>query len=92
MMDSWVTAADFSPDGKTLVLLSHQCLWLITNFNADRFSTGNVVRINMNHFSHKAGVCFNDGETLYIVDELELGFLGGKLYKFDLRPFLINLH
>lgn len=85
MIDNWVTGADISPDGKKLVLLSHQCLWVITRFDKNKFSKGRITRINVNHLSHKAGVCFKSNDELYIVDELELGFLGGKVYSFNLR-------
>jgi hypothetical protein len=88
MMDNWVTAADISDDGKILALLSHQCVWLITDFTDNRFSTGSITRINLKHFSHKAGLCFGRNNTLYIVDELELGFLGGKIYSLILKDIL----
>jgi hypothetical protein len=90
MMDNWVTAADITDDGKTLALLSHQCLWLVSNFSNSHFSQGNITRINLNHFSHKAGLCFRGNDTLYIVDELELGLLGGKVYTLSLRDILQN--
>jgi hypothetical protein len=85
MMDSWVTAADISPDGKTLALLSHQYVWLIKNFTGNRFSTGKIFRLDLKHFSHKAGLCFSTNSMLYISDELEMGILGGKIYQLDLE-------
>jgi hypothetical protein len=88
MLDNWVTAADLSPDGKTLILLSHQCIWVIKDFTGSRFSSGTVVRLNFKHFSHKAGLCFADKSTLYIADEREFGVLGGKLYKVKLDHLL----
>lgn len=87
MMDNWVTGAALSPDEKTVALLSHRCIWLITNFKRNEFSTGKIYRINLNHFSHKAGLYFASDTRIYIVDELELGFLGGQLYSFDLNDF-----
>jgi hypothetical protein len=90
MMDTWVTAADLSPDGKSLVLLSHQCIWLLTDFQGSIFSKGKIFRINLNHFSHKAGVCFDTDNKLFVVDELEFGLLGGKLYSLDLQQLNIN--
>lgn len=87
MMDHWVTSAALSPDEKTVALLSHRCIWLITNFNGNKLSSGKIYRVNLNHFSHKAGLCFASNHKIYIVDELELGFLGGQLYSFDLRDF-----
>jgi hypothetical protein len=87
MMDHWVTGADISDDGKTLALLSHQCVWIIKDFADNHFSSGSITRINFNHLSHKAGLCFVNDHELVIVDELELGFLGGKVYSFS-RPDL----
>jgi WD40 repeat protein len=90
MMDYWVTSADLSPDGKTLALLSHACIWIVKDFQGTRFSTGRIFRINLNHMSHKAGLCFSGNERLFITDELEFGFLGGKMYSFDLEKILQN--
>lgn len=86
MMDHWVTSADISPDGKWLALLSHDSIWIITGFEGSRFSSGKIFKINLDHYSHKAGLCFSSNTKLYIVDELEFGFLGGKIYSFDLAP------
>ncbi len=90
MLDKWVTSADISPDGRTVALLSHQCIWLIRNFKGKKLSTGHIYRINLNHFSHKAGVCFATNTRFYIVDELEMGIIGGKLYSFDFGTIIGN--
>jgi hypothetical protein len=88
MLSSWVTSADLSPDGKWLILLSHNSIWLITDFKGKPFSRGKIYHINLNHFSHKTGVAFYSNSEVYIVDELELGFIGGKLYSLDLNRIL----
>lgn len=85
MLDSWVTGADISPDGKTIVLLSHQYVWSITNFTPGKFSAGSIQKFELNHFSHKAGVTFSSNKQLYIVDEREFNLIGGKLYCLDLN-------
>jgi hypothetical protein len=90
MMDSWVTAADLSPDGKTLALLSHQYIWIIKDFPGTQFSKGKVIRMDLNHLSHKAGLAFKDNSTVYIVDELEYNILGGKVYQLHLDKVLSN--
>jgi hypothetical protein len=87
MLTNWVTGADFSPDKKILALLLHDRVLFIRDFKGDRFSSGTSLQLRFNHFSHKAGICFKDAHTLYIVDELEMGMIGGKLYTVDLRPF-----
>jgi WD40 repeat protein len=88
MIDFWVTSADLSPDGKWLALLSHQSIWLVTGFQGQRFSSGHIFKINLNHFSHKTGLCFKNDRELYIVDELELGIIGGSIYSLNLTPVL----
>jgi WD40 repeat protein len=88
MLSSWVTSADLSPDGKWLILLSHNSIWLITDFNGKLFSGGKIYHINLHHFSHKTGVAFYSNTKVFIVDELELGFIGGKLYSLDLNTIL----
>ena len=85
MMRNSVTSADISPDGKLLALLSHDSIWLISEFQNRRFSQGTIIKINLRNFSHKTGVCFVSDTMIYLVDELELGFLGGKIYSLDLR-------
>jgi hypothetical protein len=88
MIESWVTSADLSPDGQWLILLSHDNIWLVTDFEDQRFSRGKIYQLDLNHFSHKTGVCFDSNTRVLIVDELELGFLGGKLYSLDLNAIL----
>jgi hypothetical protein len=90
MLNSWVTSADISPDGKHLVLLSHDRLWIISNFQNKLFSEGKILRINLNHFSHKAGIAFSSNTMLYLVDELEFGILGGNVYSLDLAPLFME--
>lgn len=90
MMDKWITSADISPDGKTVALLSHQYVWLIKNFHGNNFSKGKFYKIKLNHFSHKAGLCFKSNQKLFIVDELEMEILGGKIYSLDLQKLFIN--
>jgi WD40 repeat protein len=84
MMDFWITGADISPDKKILALLSHDCIWFIKDFKSGKFSSGKIIKLNLKHFSHKAGICFSSNRHLYIVDELELDLIGGKLYDLDL--------
>jgi hypothetical protein len=84
MMDFWVTGADISPDRSTLALLGHASVWLITGFKGDKFSTGEITKLELANYSHKAGISFLSNSELYIVDEREFGILGGKIYYLDL--------
>ena len=79
-----ITAADISPDGKTLALLSYQKLWLGPNFLADG-STPNLESIDLQHRTQKEGLCFSDNETLLLSDERS-GGSGGILYRYRLKP------
>jgi hypothetical protein len=88
MINNWITSADLSPDKQTVALLFHDRIWLIRRFKAGKFSAGRIYQLNLNHYTHKAGLCFKDDHTLYIVDELEANILGGKLYTLDLRAIL----
>lgn len=83
-MSHWVTAADVSPDKKWLTLLSHDCLWVIPISANKRFSSGQVYKVKLNGYSHKTGLCFYTNTRLYLVDELEFGLIGGRLYSIDL--------
>jgi hypothetical protein len=87
MMDFWVTGADISPDRATLALLGHSSIWLISEFKGDKFSTGKITKLELGHYSHKAGISFISNTQLYIVDEKEFGILGGKIYHLDLKEF-----
>lgn len=91
MMNYWVTGADISPNKKVIALLSHNCIWFITNFNTSKISLGKIYRVALDHFSHKAGICFISDTKIFIVDELELGVIGGNLYSVDLTNVLPKL-
>lgn len=91
MFDYWITGADISPDQSMIALLGHQCVWILKDFKIDSFSSSRVYKLNLNHFSHKAGIAFSSNSTLYIVDERELGLPGGKVYRLDLNPIIPQL-
>lgn len=83
-LETWVTGAAISPDNKKLALLSHNKVWLFTNFEGDNFFKGKLSIIRLDDFSQKEGICFINNDQIYITDELTKGFLGGNLYKLDL--------
>ena len=80
--DCRITAADISPDGKTLALLTYDKVWLASNFlgtnNAPEFKV-----IDLEHRTQKEGLCFYDNQTLLLSDERSHGE-GGVLYRFEL--------
>ncbi len=80
-MNCWITSADISPDGKKVVLLSHENIWQFTDFKDDNFLSGKMTKFNLDHRSQKESICFKDNNTVYITDERAHGN-GGNLYVF----------
>lgn len=78
-----ITGATISSDEKQIVLLGHDRLWLIENFEGDDFLSGKLSELELNHHSQKEGICFKDNETLFIADERSKK-IGGKLYEVSL--------
>ena len=85
---NWITAADLSPDGSKLALLSTDKLWLFHDFSGDDFFGGQYLRIDLPFVSQKEAVCFASETRLLITDELVGGLLGGKLYALDISGLL----
>jgi hypothetical protein len=79
-----ITSADISDDGKTIVLLNHDKVWKLTNFDGDNFFEGTIESLTFEHDSQKEGVCFKDNNTIYITDEYN-GIHGGNVYEFLLH-------
>jgi WD40 repeat protein len=74
-----ITGAAMSPDGSKFVLLSHNKIWLFTDFKGDDFLNGMITQIELNHYSKKEAICFKDDNTLLIADEKDKK-TGGNLY------------
>lgn len=68
--DAAITAADISPDGKTVALLSHKKVFLLKNFDQKGFS---FTTIDLQSNTQKEGLSFKDNTTIYIADEAEKG-------------------
>lgn len=84
-MDCWITAADISDDGKTVVLLSPKSVWAFTDFEGDHFLSGTSTEIPLSgRYSQKESICFKDNNTLYITDEKAHGS-DGNLYQLSLN-------
>ena len=82
-LNCWITSAAISPNGKKVVLLSHETIWQFTNFKGDDFLSGKMTKIDLGHKSQKEGICFKDNKTVYITDERSRGE-GRNLYVFTL--------
>ncbi len=79
-----LTSATISPDGKKVVLLSHDKIVLFKNFKGDLFHKGTQTEMNLNHFSQKEAAVFKDNNTLLIADE-KTNKVGGNVYEFKLK-------
>ena len=79
-----LTSATISPDGKKVVLLSHDKIVLLKDFKGDLFHKGTQTEIPLNHFSQKEAIVFKDNNTLLIADE-KTNKTGGDVYEFKLR-------
>lgn len=79
-----LTSATISPDGKKVVLLSHDKIVLFKDFNGDSFNNGTQTEITLNHFSQKEAIVFKDNNTLLIADE-KTNKVGGNVYEFKLK-------
>ena len=77
--DCRVTGADISDDGKQLALLTHNKIYLFSNYEEDNFFSGENKKIELLHNSQKEAICF-DGNSLFITDE-RTKVSGGNLYK-----------
>jgi len=78
-IDCRITGADISRDGKKIVLLSHQAVFVLTDFIGDDFFSGKLKEFPFGHTSQKEGVCFKDKNTLFITDEYSM-HTKGNLY------------
>jgi hypothetical protein len=78
-----LTSATISPDGKKVVLLSHDKIVLFKGFKGDLFHKGSQTEIKLNHFSQKEAIVFKDNNTLLIADE-KTNKVGGNVYEFKI--------
>jgi hypothetical protein len=72
-MGGWVTAADLSPDGRTLAVLAQypeQSVWLFdTPRKGDRFLSSPSRRLRFSGGKQCEAICFVDNHTLLIANE-----------------------
>lgn len=78
-----ITAADISPDGKKIALLSSNKVWILSNYKGEDFLKGKMEMFELNDVTQKEGICFKDDKTLLIVDEKSKK-TGGNLYEIKL--------
>jgi len=79
-----ITAADISPDGEKIVLLSYGKLWVFSEFSEDDFTTGTIRFIDLGATTQLESVSFMDNQTLLLSDEQRAG-TGRNLYSYLLE-------
>jgi hypothetical protein len=83
-----ITSAAISPNQKNLVLLTHNKIWLFTNFKRSDFLKGKIILINLPLFSEKVAIAFKSDTEVYITDLAFRQIKEGGLYKIDLAHWL----
>ena len=78
-----ITSAAISPDDSKVVLLAHDKVVLLENFEGDNFLNGKQSELKLDHFSQKEAICFKNNETLIIADE-KTKKIGGNVYEASL--------
>lgn len=66
-----VTSAAISPDKKKVAILSSDKVWLFTDFKGDDFFSGKSQIIELESFTQKEGLCFENNQSILITDEAE---------------------
>jgi hypothetical protein len=74
-----ITSAAISPDESKVAILTHDKIFLFEKFNGDSFFNGTKTILELNHFSQKEAVCFDDNNHVFIADE-KTKSIGGKVY------------
>jgi hypothetical protein len=76
----WISAADISPDGSTVCMISSSKMWIFYNFKGDDFFSGQSMRIDFPSGSQKEAIVFLSNSEVYITDEEWFGGVGRNLY------------
>lgn len=75
-----ITAADLSPDGTKLAMISNEVLWLFENISDENFFSGDMTKVDLPVKSDMEGLVFSDNCTIYLSNE-NSGSNGGNLYR-----------
>lgn len=78
-----VTAADISPDGRKVALLTGDKVFLFTGFSSDAFFDAKSETIELEDFSQKEGLGFATNDEILITDE-RTKKVGGNIYRLSL--------
>ncbi len=64
-----ITAADISPDGTKLALLSNEVVWVFSDFTGTAFFDGTVARFDLPVEKQMEGIVFQDDCSLFLLNE-----------------------
>lgn len=84
-----VTAADISPDKKTMVLQSYSRIWVFSCFEGDDFFNGTIDTIPI-QFRQYEGITFINNHEVMIIKEgnIEDPDFNPKVYHLDIHPWI----
>ena len=80
LFNHWVTAADISPEGSKVCLISSGKIWIFYDFEGDDFFSGKHKQIDLSDSSQREAVVFVSNTQLYLTDEEWFGGIGRNLY------------
>jgi hypothetical protein len=78
-----ITSATILHETGDIALLSYDKVWILSNYREERFFSGDIIKIDLDHYSQKEGITFKDQKSLFITDE-RVGMDGGNLYLLNL--------
>ncbi|WP_035093440.1 NHL repeat-containing protein [Aquimarina macrocephali] len=79
-----VTGATINKSEDKIALLTHNKVFLLSNFKDDNLFDGVIQKIALKHNSQKEGICFKNDSTLFITDEKQ-GHKKATLFKYILK-------
>ncbi|WP_438424021.1 hypothetical protein [Aquimarina macrocephali] len=79
-----ITGATINRSEDKIALLTHNKIFLLSNFKDDNLFDGVIQKIALKHNSQKEGICFKNDSTLFITDEKQ-GHKKATLFKYILK-------
>lgn len=86
----WITGADVSPDGSSLVLTAHDKIWLFQCRNGRSFLDAPVQQLSLGTFFQREAVVFSDPETLVFTSEALSTFIPPQWFSASLDDVLLQ--
>lgn len=80
-----VTAADYNPSTKELIVMTYSRLHVYANFPGHQFWKGKHTVYNLPGIKQREAICYRGKNSWYMTDEYKRGFGGGNLYKVTVK-------